>query len=233
MKYLVVNADDFGYSKGINKGIIKAHKEGIVTSTSLMVNGQAAEEAKVLKKYPKLSVGLHFDISGEGIKADVVNNILVPLSDSGVVEKEFNKQVDQFKRMVGRFPDHLDSHKHSHMHAKVRPIFQKYSKEHNVPVRAYGDVNFIEDYFGWNKLRQRDFKRVNVESLIKILDNLQHGLNELMCHPGIVDDSLKKISKYTLEREEELKTLTDEKIIKYIKDSGIRLVNWTEAWSKL
>src|SRR5437667_12321175 len=65
MKYLIVNGDDFGASPGINRGIIEAHCHGILTSASLMVNMPGAEEAVALSSYlPRLSVGLHVDISG-------------------------------------------------------------------------------------------------------------------------------------------------------------------------
>ena len=66
MKYLIVNADDFGYSQGINEGIIEGHSKGIVTSTSLMVYGKTAEKGVALaKKFPKFGVGLHFQIGKE------------------------------------------------------------------------------------------------------------------------------------------------------------------------
>lgn len=61
-RYLIVNADDFGYSYSINKGIIESHTNGIVTSTSVLVNAIAAHEAKDLIKFPDLSIGLHFEV---------------------------------------------------------------------------------------------------------------------------------------------------------------------------
>ena len=62
MKFLIINADDFGYSHSINKGIIEAIENGTVTSTSVMVDAIASDEAKDLTKYPDLSVGLHFEL---------------------------------------------------------------------------------------------------------------------------------------------------------------------------
>lgn len=228
MKLLIVNADDFGYTHGVNKGIIKAHKEGIVTSTSLMVDGQVAEEARKLKNYPNLSVGLHFDISGEDIKADIINGILVPLSSPEKLKREFDRQVRKFKKIMDRLPDHLDSHKHSHLHEKVKPIFKEFSKKHHIPVRAYNRVNFIDSFFGWNKLLQVNFKRISTDSLLKILGSLKNGVNEIMCHPGVVDDELRKISKYSEERGVELKTLTDKRVIDHIMKSDIKLCGWKD-----
>ena len=93
-KYLIVNADDFGYSHSINKGIIEAHEKGIVTSTSVMVNTIAANEAKDLTKYPDLSIGLHFE-----------------LKEVADVEAELKRQIEKFVAIVGKMPDHLDTHK--------------------------------------------------------------------------------------------------------------------------
>ncbi len=88
-KYLIVNADDFGYSFSINKGIIEAHTNGIVTSTSVMVDGIAAHEAKDLTKFPNLSVGLHFE-----------------LATGANVETELERQIEKFIAIVGKGPDH-------------------------------------------------------------------------------------------------------------------------------
>jgi predicted glycoside hydrolase/deacetylase ChbG (UPF0249 family) len=61
-RFLIVNADDFGLTSGINRGIIEAHEHGIVTSASLMVRYPAAREAAdYAKAHPELSVGLHFE----------------------------------------------------------------------------------------------------------------------------------------------------------------------------
>ena len=140
--------------------------------------------------------------------------------------KEFERQIKKFKTIVGRRPDHLDSHKHSHMRKRLKPIFEEYSKKHNTPVRAYDEVNFVQSFFGWNKLLLKDHKRITADSLIKILSNLQEGVNEIMCHPGIVDEELKKTSVYAKERGIELETLMDKKVIDYITKSDIKLCNW-------
>ncbi|MCA9348400.1 ChbG/HpnK family deacetylase [Candidatus Saccharibacteria bacterium] len=61
-RFLIINADDFGYSHSINEGIVEAHEKGIVTSTSVIVNAIAADKAKDLTKYLDLSIGLHFEL---------------------------------------------------------------------------------------------------------------------------------------------------------------------------
>lgn len=224
MKQLIVNADDFGLSERVNRGIIESHIKGIVTSTSLMVDGIAADEAKNLLQYPDLSVGLHFNITDEGLKADIIKRIVLPLSKVEKVRNEFKRQFEKFIKIVGHPPDHLDSHHQIHLHKKVRPIFEEYSQKYKIPVRLFSNVNYIDTFFGWNFLRQKELKKINVETLLDVLSNLKEGLNELMCHPGYVDKTLK--SSYSEEREIEIKTLKNEKVIDYIKENRIKLVNW-------
>src|SRR5262245_35582819 len=105
MKYLIVNGDDFGASRGINHGIIEAHCCGILTSTSLIVNARWSEEAVVLSRaVPDLSVGLHVHLTtkGEYPTAGHDNN-----DDS---RAELYRQFSRFQELMGRSPTHLDSH---------------------------------------------------------------------------------------------------------------------------
>ena len=98
-KKLIVNADDFGQTHGINQGIIKAHEHGIVTSASLMVRCPAAINAAIYsKKNPTLGVGLHIDL-GEWIFSNGNWNLLyevVPLDDQKAVKKEIYRQFESF-----------------------------------------------------------------------------------------------------------------------------------------
>ena len=60
MRRLIINADDFGFTAGVNRGIVEAHEHGVVTSTTLMANGAAFRQATELaKQFPKLSIGCH------------------------------------------------------------------------------------------------------------------------------------------------------------------------------
>ena len=93
-KYLIINADDFGYSYGINLGIIEAHTAGVVTSTSVMVDSIAAHEAKELTKFSGLSIGLHFEVK------EMVN-----------IAAELERQIEKFVTIVGQMPSHIDTHK--------------------------------------------------------------------------------------------------------------------------
>src|SRR6266571_2896442 len=112
-RFLIVNADDFGQSSGINRGIIKAHADGIVTSASLMVRWPAAAEAAAYARaHPRLSLGLHFDLAecthDRGTWVPVY--MRVNWDDSKEVEQELREQLNLFRELVGQDPTHLASH---------------------------------------------------------------------------------------------------------------------------
>src|SRR5688572_8280893 len=112
-RFLIVNADDFGRSRGVNLGVIKAHQQGILTSASLMVRWPAATEAaRQGRENPDLSLGLHVDL-GEWVFRDdrwVPVYEVVRLEEVGGVEAEVSRQLTSFRELVGRDPTHLDSH---------------------------------------------------------------------------------------------------------------------------
>ncbi len=67
MKTLIVNADDFGFTPDVNDGIVHAHREGILTATTLMANGAAFDHAvRLARETPTLDVGCHFVLVGDG-----------------------------------------------------------------------------------------------------------------------------------------------------------------------
>src|SRR5690349_17787255 len=100
MKYLIVNADDYGYTPSVSKGIIKAHTEGIVTSTSVMIDCVSPSDISLLKTLPTISKGLHFVFSKRFYQ-----------KDKNIIQKELHRQVSKFREKFGQKPDHLDYHK--------------------------------------------------------------------------------------------------------------------------
>ena len=141
MKQLIVNADDFGLTTGVNQGILRAFKDGIVTSASLLVTGSAFEEAVALaQQSPELDVGLHLTLVEE--RAVLGRELLPTLVDetgrfpdtSGEffrraflgrinwdeVEREIAAQIARFQK-TGLRLSHLNSHQHLHM---FPPVFQ-------------------------------------------------------------------------------------------------------------
>lgn len=107
-KYLIVNADDFGASTGVNQRILECHTRGVVTSASLMVTGRAVGKAVSMSHdHPELAVGLHWDVWGEDERE-------FNIDDLQAVHDKFHEQLDGFYRLLGRMPTHVDSHRHAH-----------------------------------------------------------------------------------------------------------------------
>lgn len=226
MKKLIVNADDFGYARGVNRGIIEAYQKGIVSSTTLLVNKPAVQEAaKLARENPGLGVGLHFEVFEEDRK------ILQELKKAEVMmaiertTRELLDQVEKFRKLVGRIPTHIDSHYHVHKLPRVLPIILEVAHRYKLPVRGVGEVELILDFYGKPKI-----ENIQVSFLEMILKNFSAGVFELMCHPGYVTTDLK--SSYNLQREIELATLTDPRIKTTIKKERIQLINFRDYLKK-
>src|SRR3712207_4709946 len=111
-RLVIVNADDFGQTVGINAGVRRAHERGILTSASLMVRwAAAADAADYARTRPDLSVGLHVDLGEWEYEAGVwtTRYDVIPIDDEGAVREEVERQVNAFRRLAHRDPTHLDS----------------------------------------------------------------------------------------------------------------------------
>ena len=152
MKSLIVNADDLGWTGGVNRGIAEAHRNGIVTSTSLLANGAAfAEGVEMARTTPGLGVGVHLNLSdGAPVAArelvtSLVNeagefqggpeNLLMRIGRRRLalkeVEREWDAQIEKV-REAGIVPTHLDGHKHVHMLPGLFEIALRLAKRHGI-----------------------------------------------------------------------------------------------------
>src|SRR3989442_1060348 len=206
-RLLVVTADDFGISRGVNRGIVEAHREGVVTSTSLMVNRPASVEAAELgRECPALSVGLHLELDPGGA-ADVPT--------------ELHRQVGRFTGLVGAPPTHVDSHHDVHKNPHVLPYVRAWAGGIGVPVRGCSSVHHLSKFYGqWGG--ETHLEQISLVGLLRLLDaELGPGVTELTCHAGYVDEGL--VSSYTVEREAELRTLCEPRLRHALAERGIRL----------
>ncbi len=219
---LIVNADDFGASEGVNRGIVEAHREGIVTSTSLMVTGAAASAAVDLAgEHPGLAIGLHWDLDGEQAEPEL------DLSDAAVVRAELARQLRVFEELMGRGPTHVDSHHHIHRRAEIAPIARELVDPLGVPLREHGHVTFIGGFYAQWEWLVTDLHHVSPEFLIWILRNeVGEGWTELGCHPGYVSEDFHSV--YLTEREVELQTLKEPRVRQELDRLGIRLASYAE-----
>ena len=153
MRSLIVNADDFGLSPEVNAGIIRAHREGVLGSTSLMVAEAARDEAaRAARELPGLDVGLHLVVcKGRSVLAP---EAIAPLVDSnrnfvenpvlgglryffrrGLRDKlraEFRAQIEEHLRLIG-YLNHIDGHLNFHVHPVLADIMIELAAEYKVP----------------------------------------------------------------------------------------------------
>ncbi len=221
-KFLIVNADDFGYAHGVNLGIVAAHEHGIVLSTSLMVDRPLAHEAATLAlQHPGLGVGLHFAVTDN-------DGPTVDLFDLAGIEKELQRQYQKCCDLLGHAPTHLDSHHHVHMRKELTPLFRAWAVEHGLPIRSLGDVQYNGGFYGhWYDDEWRPHpapELISVENLEKLLRALPEGTTELACHPAYLSPDLS--SSYAAEREIELATLLHPRVLEVIREEGIVLTNY-------
>ncbi len=218
MKRLIVNADDFGHSEGVNRGIAEAHRDGIVTSTSLMVNEAATARAvEIGESHPSLSIGLHVCITDELARP------LVDLTAGRALRAALERQLERFRELMGREPDHLDSHHNVHLLPEALPAFRAAAAERGLWLRAQPPLQYFSGFFGqWDG--ESHLEHIAPASLIGMLEReVGEGITELGCHPGYAGPELE--STYALERETELRTLCDPRVRERIDELGIELVD--------
>ena len=223
-RYLIVNADDFGQSPGVNRGIIEAHEQGIVTSTSLMVRWPgAAEAAAYSRTHPKLSLGIHIDLGEWVFRQDswVALYEVVPPGDASAVEQEVSRQFAAFQRLAGRPPTHIDSHQHVHLEEPVRSAVLVIAEKLEIPVRHCSSlVRYCGEFYGQTADGSALPDLISLDALIKILAALEPGFTEMATHPGMGDDL---DTMYCSERAKELKVLCDPRIRAALDEMGIEL----------
>ena len=248
MKRLIVNADDFGRSPGVNAGVLEANGRGIVTSATAMVLEKAAARGirEAAERAPGMSLGLHFVLTGGGLPATAAGEIptlapggrfprtageLPAQIPADEVRRELEAQVEIFQVLTRKSPTHLDSHHHVALHPSVAPVFAAVARERSLPARASSD----EARRGLREAGVRTpdqfvdgffGESARFETLEEILDDLADGTAELMCHPGRVDAELKASSTYVDEREREIDVLTDPRIRELVRARKIELVGF-------
>ena len=226
-RYLIVNADDFGRSPGVNRGIMRAHQHGIVTSASLMVRWPAAEEAAEYARInPKLSVGLHLDL-GEWVYRNsnwILLYEVVPLDDLFAVRQEVSRQLEVFRNLMGREPSHIDSHQHVHRREPVRTAALEAARQFSIPLRECStDIQYCGRFYGQTAEGCAYPEWISVEALMSLLAELPPGITEVGCHPGEGQDL---DTVYLTEREQEVKVLCDPRVHSALGELGICLCSF-------
>jgi chitin disaccharide deacetylase len=222
-RVLIVNADDFGRSPGVNRGIIRAHENGIVTSASLMVNWPAAAEASDYGRDGSLGVGLHLDL-GEWAYRDgawYARYEILPSRTKDAVRAEIRRQLELFEQLMGRPPTHLDSHQHVHREEPTRTALLDVAQRLAVPVREMTPgIAYSGAFYGQDGKGKPFPDAVSVEALIAAIEGLGPGITEMGCHPAAEVDHE---STYESERLFELETLCDPRVKAALERCGVVL----------
>ncbi len=138
---LIVNADDFGFTRDVNEGIVEAHRKGILTSTTLMANGDAFEDAiRLARQTPSLDVGCHLVLVQGKSVADPARDLPSSLTElaSALLRRRipvYEELLAQVRKIVraGIRPTHLDTHKHTHLLPPVLGAVARLAHEFRIP----------------------------------------------------------------------------------------------------
>ena len=247
MRWLFVNADDFGLTDGVTEGIALAMEAGVVGGTTAMVC--AAGAAERLSRYAaRLSgrVGLHLQLTGgvpclppEAVPSLVGadgafprKKIAVANVDPGEVAREWRAQLARL-RACGIEPSHLDAHHHIHKRPEVYPVYLELARELGLPARALSEAMrtdlaasglpradaCLTDWFGQELSAGRLLALIEA-AFARLPDG---AVVEVMTHPGHCDPDLSTISSYAEGREAELRILLAPALREALAGRGIGL----------
>lgn len=246
MRLLIVNADDFGLTTGVCRGILEAHRRGIVTSTTLLVNRPVPGELLAQLKATQVGVGLHLNLTlGTPLSpastvpslADAEGKFVRDARQTAArakpeeAEWELRAQVEAFLAIMNRAPTHLDSHHHIGRYSPIREIVWELARELEVPVRSQEEairqaardagLRTPDHFFG----ESGPDPYWSAERLLAHLASLPEGVSEFMTHPGYFDADL-AYSRYGKQREAELQGLTDPAVLRAVEAYSIRLCHF-------
>lgn len=240
MTKLIINADDFGYCDSVNKAIISAHKEGVITSCTIMTGMPGFEEGvKLLQENPTLSCGVHMTLT---CYKPVLNTHKTIVDENGYfyrrMSPEILEQIDteeiylefcaQIDKAIAHGIDisHLDSHHHVHTMPMLKDVIKRITDKYKLPIRGgfkedidlnVKSIPLVGTFYKDNVCVDFFKKHINVDD---------YEIFDMMCHPGFVSDFLKESTSYCLERETEYSILTSKEFRKSIEDLNMTLTNY-------
>jgi predicted glycoside hydrolase/deacetylase ChbG (UPF0249 family) len=231
MKQLIVNADDFGLTPGINAGIVQAFEQGIVRSTSLMVRQPAAAAAaQYARAHPALGVGLHLDLWESVPEGGGWRRLYQHCAEEpAAIGAELRAQLSRFVTLLGRAPDHLNSHQHVHYREPVASAVRALAAATGLPLRREAGVAYVGDFYGQDGLGRPWPACISVDHLLALIDALPEGWTEFSCHPGVIaaDEPLGG-TMYRVERNDEIRALCDPRVIRRLARGDVRLARWSD-----
>ncbi len=243
MRRLIVNADDFGLTRGVSEGILAAHRHGIVTSTTVLVNRPIARDLLDRLVASGMGIGLHVNLtlgapltrssSLAGKDGRFVRDprLAAARARADDVEREVRAQIAAFERLFGRGPTHLDTHHHVGLWLPVGAILRGIARERRLAVRSQTEtaraaartagLATTDHFFG----ESGPDAYWTIGRMLWHLRELPAGCSEFMTHPGYFDDEL-GYSRYGRQRETELVGVGSSAARATAAALGIRLVDF-------
>ena len=233
MKYLITNADDFGFTRDVNEGIVYAHRQGILTATTLMATGPAFDHAVGLaRENPELDVGVHLVLVGsEGYPATVARLVasLGRIRIYDELARQIGKVVD-----AGIRPTHLDTHKHTHLLPPVLAAVARLAEEFKIPWVRRPLASPLQRVLTRHGCRTTDHfagfaitGRYDAARLAKLIRRLPEGVTEFMCHPGFCTAELEHAhTRLKASRRRELDALTSAQVRVALEESNVVLTRY-------
>ena len=233
---LIVNADDFGFTRGVNKGIVEAHCKGILTATTLMAGGAAFDHAvESARATPSLDVGVHLVLwddtwgdSGVPQRLPAFVRHAITMS-TAAIERLFAAQVERVIK-AGITPSHLDTHKHTHtlphvllaVHRTARRFGIRWVRRQLLGPNRPAGLRITDHFMGLGLTG-----KLTRDSLVAALRGLRPGLTELMCHPGRYDVALESApTRLKWERQRELEALTAPEMRTLLAANAVELTSY-------
>lgn len=252
-KYLVFNADDFGFTPDVNAGIVHCHRNGVLRATTLMANGDAFDDAvRLALETPSLDIGCHLVliqgrslVTGEELPGNWKQFLAALVSRRLHPYRELRAQMEKIVAS-GLRPSHLDTHKHTHLVPAVLSAVIRLAHEFDVPFirlpfdAGWKPVRLLDGYSRRKLARERvratdhflGFRLTDgltEQSLLRSLPAIADGSTEFMCHPGYLGPDLREAKTRLKEtRERELAALTCQAVKEELKRRQIVLTDYRE-----
>ena len=218
---LIVNADDWGMTRGVSEGILAAHRHGIVTSTTVLVTADLDRALVARLLDSGLGVGLHVNLTlgkpltrGRSLVDDQRRFVrdarhAAARAAAADVRAEIEAQVAKFQKTFRRAPTHLDTHHHVGLHPPVREVVVHVARALGVPVRSQDDAARTRARSAGLRTPDHFFGESgpgaywSPATTLTMLRALPEGVSEFMTHPGWFDADL-AYSRYGRQRETEM-----------------------------
>lgn len=240
-KRIIINADDFGLTSGINYGILHAYLQHSISSISLMVNVPRTLEAiDIMKTYHIQCVGIHVNVT-LGKPVSDMSAVSSLVDESGEFHKsdwwfchranedelilEFDNQIDLFVKLTGEKPKHINYHHRYDFYKNYPKLSKHLFEKYQLPMRLERDEpGYLYEY------------AVNQTYFLNHNDNLKKYLNddlvEFPCHVGFVDKEIMEISSLNMQRMEDSYIVNSQFFKEAYESLGYKLIGFEDIKRK-